>query len=401
MKILVVEDNPEKLRQVLNAISRGGASDRDVSIAHDTREAKLVLKEHQFDLMVLDLVLPTHPAEAPRQDAGINLLQEVQDRALFRMPREVVGLTAYDEIREEATDMFGQFMWSILQFDPTSESWSLQLTRKVSHLLLAERAEDPVQFGCDACVITALPLELDAVLRIPWKWTEFERPTDVTMYWRGEFPGRDGERTVFAASAPRMGMTAAAILSTKMIEAFRPKLIVMTGIAAGIRGRCELGDVIVADPSWDWESGKHSVQNGVRTFSPAPHQISLSSSIRLNIDRLRSQRGLLDNIKRSWPSDGPSSSLSIRSGPVACGTSVLADSEKIAEIESQHRKVIAVEMESYGLYSAVTEARVPQPLAVSLKSVCDFADEAKSDAFQRYAAFTSAQTMKALLETTL
>jgi nucleoside phosphorylase len=36
-----------------------------------------------------------------------------------------------------------------------------------------------------------------------------------------------------------------------MIEASRPELLVMTGIAAGVRNSCEIGDVIVADPSWD------------------------------------------------------------------------------------------------------------------------------------------------------
>ena len=398
MKILVVEDSPEKLGFVLGAIRAGGCTDEDVDVAYDSRQAKLKTEERQYDLMILDLMLPPSPGVPPKTDGGVALLSEIQDRDRFKMPREVVGLTAYDSIREGAMEMFGEFMWSILIYDPTSDLWSTQVTRKVSHLLLAERAETPLGFDCHSCVLTAMPMELEAVLRVPWNWSEFKRANDVTVYWKGQVTARGTSKTVYAAAAPRMGNTATAVLATKMIEAFRPEFIFMTGIAAGMRGRCELGDVIVADPSWDWESGKYSIQDGVSSFAPAPHQLPISSAIRVNIQRLMKQQSQFDGIKQAWPGDCPGTSLKMFIGPVASGGSVLADPSKIGSIEHQNRKLLAIEMESYGLYTAASEARVPQPCSVSLKGVSDFADNEKSDAFQKYAAYTSAEAMRALVE---
>jgi hypothetical protein len=46
-----------------------------------------------------------------------------------------------------------------------------------------------------------------------------------------------------------MGLTAAAIVTTQLIMQFRPRLVVMIGIAAGTRaGNKQFGDVLVADP---------------------------------------------------------------------------------------------------------------------------------------------------------
>ena len=47
---------------------------------------------------------------------------------------------------------------------------------------------------------------------------------------------------------------------------------------------------------------------------------------------------------------------------------------------------------------AVKEAPVPRPKGLVIKGVCDYADEEKSDQYQKFAAFTSAQFAKLLYE---
>jgi nucleoside phosphorylase len=83
---------------------------------------------------------------------------------------------------------------------------------------------------------------------------------------------------------------------------------------------------------------------------------------------------------------------------VASGAAVLADRETLLAIKQQHRKLLSVEMESYGVYAAAYESRIPQPLPISLKAICDFADENKDDSHQEYAAYTSAAVTRALVE---
>jgi nucleoside phosphorylase len=172
----------------------------------------------------------------------------------------------------------------------------------------------------------------------------------------------------------------------------------MCGIAAGVSGRCEIGDVIVADPTWDWGSGKIETVGGRSLLRAAPHQLALHSALRLKVQKLARDRTLLAEIRDGWPASKPNHELSVRIGPVASGAAVLADQHTLTEIERQHRKLLSVEMESYGVYAAANEARIPQPLPISLKAICDFADQHKNDDHQAYAAYTSAEITRSLIE---
>lgn len=55
-------------------------------------------------------------------------------------------------------------------------------------------------------------------------------------------------------------------------------------------------------------------------------------------------------------------------------------------------------MEGYGVVYAASHATEPRPLAIVAKSVCDFADNRKSDQFQDFAAYTSCQFVCFLLD---
>ena len=68
------------------------------------------------------------------------------------------------------------------------------------------------------------------------------------------------------------------------------------------------------------------------------------------------------------------------------------------QIHSQYSNTAALDMESYAVMYAVNNAPAPKPKGVIIKSVCDYADEEKSDQYQRFAAFTSAQFAKLLYE---
>jgi len=400
LKVLVVEDNPDKLRHVLTVLKQvQGSADEMFDIAHDALEAKRLLKDHAYDLLILDLSLPARPDLSPVPEGGLKLLEEILGRDIYKTPREIVGLTAYDDVRDSATSRFAEDLWSVLQYDPGSEAWAEQLKRKLRHILVARRTGSPNDRRSDLCVVVALPdPELKAVLALPWSWEVHEELNDGTIYHRGYYMNDGSQRVVYAAATMRMGMTAAAVLATKMMSVFRPRYVAMTGITAGIKGCCELGDVIAADPTWDYGSGKHHTLDGSAVFSPAPHQIGLSSFIRGKLGLMSGDSVAFAQIRESWQGPKPPTSLSVRIGPVASGAAVLQDPKIAADIKQQHRKVIGIEMETYGVFAAVEESLLPQPETISLKSVCDFADDEKDDRFQAYAAYTSANALRIFVE---
>jgi nucleoside phosphorylase len=172
----------------------------------------------------------------------------------------------------------------------------------------------------------------------------------------------------------------------------------MPGICAGIRGEANLGDVVFANLSWDYQSGKHFLTGEkLPGFALDPHPILADPSISSRIDQLASDQGFWVSLMRGWAV--PTEVIPrLHSAPMGSGAAVLADGEFAGRVRAQQRKALGIDMEVYGLYCAAEYAGLPRPLVFSMKAVCDFADEQKSDSQQHYAAYMSANAVKEFLE---
>ncbi|HVI80671.1 MAG TPA: hypothetical protein VM715_21480, partial [Candidatus Acidoferrum sp.] len=56
------------------------------------------------------------------------------------------------------------------------------------------------------------------------------------------------------------------------------------------------GDVIVADPAWDYGSGKHYQAEGIAKFSPSPHHLALDTHLRNRVRQLAQEEKRLASI---------------------------------------------------------------------------------------------------------
>jgi nucleoside phosphorylase/CheY-like chemotaxis protein len=397
MKILIVEDNSEKLRIVAAMLSQlEGVS---IRTAHDAAQAKREMQTTQYDVLILDVAIPKVAGAHPSPESGKALLDDIIRRDKFLKPREIIGLTGYSDIASEVGPIFQNDLLTLVYFDPASDGWSTQIKRKLKYLELASRAKAIPEYQTDLCVLTALQSpEFTALLRVPWDWEKYEVDRDATTYWKGSYVCRDKQkRTVTAACASRMGIAAAASLASKMIHQFTPRYIAMTGIAAGIEDSCSLGDVLAVDPSWDWGSGKYMVKKKQTLFESAPHQLPLTAFIRSKLQLMSQDSQFFERVRSEWPEERKAV-LRMHLGPVASGAAVLADKSKVDEIREQHRKVLGIEMEAYGVFSAADEAPLPLPQPFVMKSVVDFADSKKGNAEQAYAAYTSARSLAHFVE---
>lgn len=400
IKILIVDDSAEKIRRVLNVIRNiQGVPAEAVDVVYTARDARARLAQTFYDLLILDIALPEWADVPPVPEGGIELLKEICSRERYIKPKHILGLTAYPEILVEAAPEFQHELWHIIQYDPTATEWIQKLQRKIKYLLLAEEQKQEIEYGCDICVVTALQIpENAAVLNLPWDWKLLDLPNEVAIFHAGTFSNAGISRRVISGCAPRMGMTAAAIIATKAICSFRPRFLAMVGIAAGIRGECNLGDIIVADPTWDYGSGKWAASGSKTVFEMSPHHIPLSAVIRGRFQLLSQNSAALAEIRTNWPGRKPDSALNLIIGPTASGSAVRADGTAAKEVKAQHRKAVAIEMEAYGVMAAAHEAPLPEVGAFVVKSICDFADAKKTDEFQAYAAYTSASIFKIFAE---
>lgn len=397
MNICIVDDDNEKRSAIRNVIEGSSGNESNIVEAASMSAAKGLLRGQEFDLLVLDIALPDLEGGEPSPSGGLELVDELLRSDRYNLPTHVVGITALDEVYDVAVERFGRELWSVLRYNRSSVEWSELLAARIRQLLRGNQVGEQA-FDYDLAIVTALrEPELSAVLDLDWGWRTEDRPGDATRYHVGEYERRNGTTgRVVAARAPRMGMPAAAALASKMGMQFRPKFISMVGICAGRTEDTNLGDIVVANPSWDYGSGKHALVDGRQVFEPAPHPFPLTTHVRGLVEEYEGEHEALNRFRSDFRGNKPPTMPRLHIGPFASGAAVIARSEMMGEIKTQNRKLLAIDMEAYGVASAATELPKPQPDFLMLKGVSDFADEQKNDAYREYASYMSVQMLARL-----
>lgn len=398
IRILVVDDKIEKqsnIVKVINAVC-GGREDVEIKTASYAIDAKLLLARATIDIMILDICLPLRPGDDLQMDGGIKLLNEINGSDRYTYPRYVIALSEHEELTTKFSLAAGIIHTSIF-YNMASNEWSIRLTEciKTATSIMANNIEKR-SYDYDIAVICALPEELELVKQGLIDVTEFRLPDDDYIFFKGYFMRDDKKIRIVITQSTHMGMVPAATLTTRLIYNFVPRYIVMTGIAAGIKGKVNMGDAVVAEYVWDYGAGKEAVEGEEAIHRNTIEQIPLDTSISNLVRRLLSDTSGLAEIRKQFMGTKPAYELRLHMGAVATGAAVIANPEKVRGIQNQIRNVIAIEMEIFGVYYAARWAVAPQPKYLAIKSICDFADEKKDDNFHGYASYTSAKIFEKL-----
>ena len=146
------------------------------------------------------------------------------------------------------------------------------------------------------------------------------------------------------------GLTAGALATQRAIERFRPRYILLVGIAGGIPERVHRGDVVVANAVWNYDYGSLD-----RTFTPRldftyrPDEALLQAALALDAPWQKEIR---------TPAPEPVSPVR-RSGSNASGYKVVETlaTEFIDRVLQRDPAIVSIEMEGAGAAAAVEEAR--------------------------------------------
>ncbi|WP_426343178.1 hypothetical protein ACN9MU_17475 [Pseudoduganella sp. R-32] len=391
MKILLVDDEFEKAQSIIAALSETGLGEDNLVHRSTSREARLALQDAEFDLVLIDLNLPEMLGAPPKMDGGLAFFDMLMLDQKIKLPKTVLFITAKEELIEKAELESFKRGAQLCLYSPADERWKAILLSKVRYLKAQQERGGETYPKVDIAIITALRSELGAVLNLPYGWKTIRYPNNPVSYNYGSLERPDGVKlSLVAAAAYTKGMPSSAALAAQMCLLFRPKYIVMLGICAGIKKETELGHVIVADPTWDWGSGKIAEgEDGERVFLMSPQQRPLNTQVSQLCVDLSMNPEVLQAIRMGWNSKVPEGQLKVQVGPMASGASVVANDKAVDGITLQNRDIIAVEMEAYAVMAAAEYALKPSPIAVAIKSVCDFADANKAKDWQGYAAYTS------------
>lgn len=394
MNILIIEDDSTKYGRIVGTLSAADVASDEVVHAISAAEALEHLQAKQFDLMLLDVNIPRRLGEPPIRGGGLEVLRQMNRSDLYRRPLYIVGVTAYSDVIDEFRDAFDEYLWTLIWYSDTSDRWMSQLHSKLEYVRAAKTSmnfSDGVTYGVDFAIICALENpELAAIRDLPLDWQSLRLPHDEARYLAGSFTEGPQRRSVVAAVAPRMGMPASSVLAAKVIHQFRPRFLIMAGICAGRRDKVQIGDVIIADPTWDWGSGKIAVGTEGSRFLPSPHQLDLDIDVVETLKELKSDAVVLERVRRLAKGNRPPAETSIHVGPLASGAAVVAHGPTFDGLVESNRGLLGIDMEAYGIAAAAQGSGRPRPHSLIIKSVCDFADHEKDDDYQSYASSVSA-----------
>ncbi|MBG4981437.1 5'-methylthioadenosine/S-adenosylhomocysteine nucleosidase [Pseudomonas aeruginosa] len=397
LDVLLLEDDPAKKGKLLSLLQEKGLFGR-IDFAICTSQAlELISDRPQYDLLIADVVVPADLSGEKDERNCIDFFNSIDEQiAPNKKPLYSLPISASTSLTSAAHDFFRCRPWGVLPYSENNAD-CLSALQSIAEWILKDKLQRDQRDDCDVFILTALAHpEYSALEQLDFNWGPFE-PLDRTQLIRyGSL--KVGERTIKigAAFCARMGTVAAAILTTKAALRLNPKIIIMAGICAGIEGKANIGDVVAADVSWDWQSGKYIDKNGDETFESSPHHINID-------DELRNKIFMLKRDEEFWSSlsihakEFDLASPKLVTGPMATGSSVLADVRVAERIRSvQHRNVTGLDMETYGVYASVS-ATLTDSDFVSLKSVCDNGDKKKDDKYQQYASLISAKVVEHFL----
>ncbi|WP_027546947.1 response regulator [Bradyrhizobium sp. WSM2254] len=395
--ILLVEDNQTKIAAIALVVEELG-SQHVLKIAMNVVDAKRELQNRRYDLLLLDINLPRKASTEPEIDGGLELLRWMKARGQAHRPSYIVGITSFEESFQRAKAEFNNFIWQVIPVNLAEIGWRAQLRETIGTIEEQIRppfSGDGKSHRTDVLVVTALEQpELSAVLQLPASFEPIAVLHDASSYYKGRFVQDRRHVDVIATAASDKGLAGAAIAATKGILAFWPRYLFMTGITAGIKGRSEIGDVVFADLSWDWGSGKIKKIKGKTHFSPAPYQRRLDETLGRAAKELKADEPFLRRLWEEAEMPKPKNPPRILVGGMASGASVLQSTDAVTKVIQQHKDVLAIEMEAFSIMFAAQTAPLPRPLAIVAKSVCDFGDGKKNDKYQRYAAYVSARVFE-------
>lgn len=196
---------------------------------------------------------------------------------------------------------------------------------------------------CEVIILTALPVECQAVLRY------LQEPQEVvhrsgTIYYQGTFFGKHRTWRV-AVVEMGMGGVTAALEAEKAISFLHAQIALFVGIAGGIKD-VQRGDVVAATKVYAYESGKAG-----QRFAPRPELGHASHALEQRARAEAHHDEWLARLDGSCPDPVPRAYI----GALAAGEKVLASKQSSLYrlLKKNYGDALATEMEGHGFLHAV------------------------------------------------
>jgi len=208
--------------------------------------------------------------------------------------------------------------------------------------------------------------------------------------------------------------------TTEAIKTYDPKLLVLVGIAAGIKGKAKLGEVVFSERVVGYESAAlRQLEDSTQAVQPRPDMFSVPNGIQQDVtfylathkERNNNNQQRLTSRFLDLGGEFPTVSeedqsylqqkyiiggIEIDVCAIASGEKLLKDPSVLVDIrDQQHGRIKVGEMEAIGFAKACQKMRRDW---LVIRGVSDFGDAYKSDVFHPLASETAATVLADFLQ---
>lgn len=239
--ILIMDDSDIKVGALSQAISTLLPHDElSIDTAPNIYEGRLLMQAKQYDLLILDMVMPHHEDEEQSHTAGAEYLVEIYQNESIKVPLQVIGLTEYEAEFTKQQQDFRDKLWHLLFYSHKDDRWRKDLQQKLLQLHMFKKAlVDSIKNRdkYDIAVICTHSDELEQIVnafcRCQWDYVEnatlpyIFRAT--TIYTAGLH-----ELRIIAACTDKPGLCATSVLATALYTMYKVDAIFMVGSTSGL-----------------------------------------------------------------------------------------------------------------------------------------------------------------------
>lgn len=175
------------------------------------------------------------------------ILQECED--VISSEERKLLITKYHKL-----GIRGNHLHNLEEFIKISKGAKSENTFNEGTTLMKE--EKALNNKVDILIITAVKDEFDTIIEVEPDWVKKEDFKGYSYYTKQMFSNKGQPITMALAKPVYMGGIQTTNTATRLSNFLQPSCLAMVGICAGWRDKTKLGDVIVADKVFNYDSGK-------------------------------------------------------------------------------------------------------------------------------------------------
>lgn len=408
IKVLIVDDKEQKIQMVTKVLcERCQIRKENITEANSISSGIKALAAAQYNLMILDLVLPHFDGDQPDENGGLSLLNDINDNQNINLPVQVICLTEYEKVIRDNQERYDNLLVGCVVKREGDTTWMDSLAENVNHTVkLNDRLLDyySKKNSYDVGVICALQEEFEQMLAAfgEDKWHSLHID-NLPYQFKTCFVNTESMNTlrVIAACAGGPGMAPTSLLSSVMYNLFNVSQLYMTGFTGGFSGsELALGDIIVSKAVQNYPVGKivetddtnvkllkelQQVQANPQLYSMM-EEFSRDENVIAQINSKISKQNLAVTDRDKYR---------VFCGATVCVPFVVASDKLQEDLKVENRKNLGIDMEGFALYYIAHQL---SRKALWIKGVSDMADKKKDDRYHKTCAYGSAMLLQKFLK---